>query len=225
MQCVFLAAGLGTRLRPITDEIPKPMVRVAGKPILEWNLERLPTVVDEVIFIVGYKQEKIREYFGEVWRDKKISYVEQKEYLGTGHAVAICKEVLREPFLVMNGDDLYAAADMAAAATNCPSITAMHLDDTGKFSPIVTNDLGNFSGITELTNVKDARINIGLYCLDRRYFDVPLAPIRGGKEFGLPHTIATMAQTIPVKALEATFWMPVGTPEELAAANERLSAQ
>ena len=62
MQAVILAAGLGTRLRPLTDNKPKPMVEVKGKPIIAHNIERLPETISEIIVVLGYMGEKISDY-------------------------------------------------------------------------------------------------------------------------------------------------------------------
>ena len=72
MQAVILAAGVGKRLKPLTDDLPKPMVRVNGRPILEYTLSILPKEIDEVILIVGYLKEKIIEYFGDSFKGVPI---------------------------------------------------------------------------------------------------------------------------------------------------------
>ena len=85
-----MVAGLGTRLRPLTHNVPKSMIRVAGRPILEWSIDRLPPEIEEVILVVGYRQEQIRQHFGNQWHGRRIRYAEQTEPKGTGHAVHVC---------------------------------------------------------------------------------------------------------------------------------------
>ena len=82
MQAVILAAGNGTRLRPITNHVPKPMIKIGNKTLLEYNIDNLPSEVDEIIFVIGYLGEQIKDYFGSEFKGKKIKYVEQKELLG-----------------------------------------------------------------------------------------------------------------------------------------------
>jgi len=107
MDAVVLAAGEGTRLRPLTSTRPKPMLSVAGKPILEWNLEALDAAgVGKAVIVVGYHREKIVDHFGKKFGGVSVDYVEQKEQLGTGHAVACAKGRVSGSFIVMNGDVL-----------------------------------------------------------------------------------------------------------------------
>lgn len=87
MKAIILAAGKGTRLRPITDTVPKVMVQVAWKPLLEYNMEHLAPYVDEFIIVVKYKQEVIRDYFGASFHDIPITYHEQVDESGTGAAL------------------------------------------------------------------------------------------------------------------------------------------
>ncbi len=108
MKAVILAAGKGKRLMPITSSRPKPMIPLAGKPLLEHTILGLKDAgVDEILLIVGYKEEVFKNYFGD-GRDKycvNIEYVTQEEQLGTGHAVSYAKDFVKnEPFMMMYGD-------------------------------------------------------------------------------------------------------------------------
>ncbi|MFH1916638.1 MAG: nucleotidyltransferase family protein [Nanoarchaeota archaeon] len=105
---VILAGGMGTRLKPITTEIPKPLVPVQGKPILEHNIEllRLHDIKD-IIISIGYKGEMIREYFGDGRKfGVNIFYVEEKEPLGTAGPLRLAEALLQSSFVLMNGDEL-----------------------------------------------------------------------------------------------------------------------
>lgn len=211
-----MAAGLGTRLRPLTLETPKPMLDLAGRPILERTIEILPPDVDDVILIVGYLKEKIMAHFGGEWRGRRIRYVEQRELKGTGDAVHRAAELLTGKFLVVNGDDLYDAADLAALAGNELAMLALRTDVARISGAIRMDERGGLAEIIEGASLSPGElINTGAYALDRRFFEYPLVPIKDGAEFGLPQTIARMAKDHPVRIVEAKFWMPVGTPEEL----------
>ena len=109
MKAVILAAGEGKRLRPITSTRPKPMIPIAGKPLLEHTIIALKGVgIEQILLIVGYKEELIKAYFGN-GQEKfniNIDYIIQDEYLGTAHATSYAKEFINdeEPFLMMYGD-------------------------------------------------------------------------------------------------------------------------
>ena len=79
MQCVILAAGKGTRLRPLTEKCPKPLVEVGGKTLLDHIVGALPSAVDELIIVTGYKGEMIREYCGKEFYGRKVTYIHQEE--------------------------------------------------------------------------------------------------------------------------------------------------
>lgn len=108
MKAFLLAAGKGTRLKPLTDKIPKVMIQIKGKPILEYHIEQLAEAGIKDIFInLHYLPEKIKNYFkdGEKW-DVNIKYSYEPKILGTAGAVKkIAKELRSDPFLVVYGDN------------------------------------------------------------------------------------------------------------------------
>lgn len=105
---VVLAGGKGTRMRPFTYEMPKPMIPVQGKPLLQHIVELLRKYdVRDIIFSIGYMGDKIREYFGNGSRfGVNISYVEEKEEMGTAGALSLMEKKLNGTFLMFNGDIL-----------------------------------------------------------------------------------------------------------------------
>jgi len=105
-KAMILAAGKGTRLREITKgEIPKPMVRVNNKPVLEYTLDRLVDFgVEEIIINLHYKGSKIEHYFGSDWKGTPIEYSWEEELKGTAGAVKNVEDRLNETFLVVYGD-------------------------------------------------------------------------------------------------------------------------
>lgn len=106
MQTVILAGGRGTRLSPITDNMPKPMVPVKGKPFLEYLLLMLKkNSLQKIILCVGYLGDKIEAYFGDGGRlGMEIKYSYEKELLGTGGALKLAAGLIEEKFLVLYGD-------------------------------------------------------------------------------------------------------------------------
>ncbi len=226
MQAVIMAAGLGTRLRPHTLTTPKPMLEVAGRPILEWTLATLPASVDEVILVVNYLKKNIIEHFGNEWCGRRIVYAEQQDLKGTGHAIHACRGLLHGKFIVMNGDDLYAARDVEAVAAHDLAVLAHETQTPGRYGAFKTDTEGKVVDIIEGGEVQPGGlVNAGLYALDERFFDYPLVPIRDGAEFGLPQTLVTVTKDHPVTVVRASFWMPIGYPEDLAKATAILEAR
>lgn len=219
-QAVIMAAGLGTRLRPLTDDTPKPMIRVGGRPILEWSLEALPAGVEEIMLVVNYLKERIESHFGEEWGGRRIRYVLQKELKGTGHSVHIAAPFLDDRFMVLNGDDLYLPADLKRLAANRLAILGKRVTDTGRFGFLNVGADGYLAGVTEDGKGSGDIINIGAYMLDRDFLRYDLVPIKGGQEFGLPQTVAVMARDRRVAVTVADAWMPIGFPEDVAAAED-----
>ena len=106
MKAVILAAGEGKRLRPFTETMPKVMLPVANKPILEHVFDAIKkTIVDEIIVVVGYKKEVIMDYFKD-YKGIKISYKIQDKQLGTAHALLQAKDDIKESFIVLAGDNI-----------------------------------------------------------------------------------------------------------------------
>jgi UDP-N-acetylglucosamine diphosphorylase / glucose-1-phosphate thymidylyltransferase / UDP-N-acetylgalactosamine diphosphorylase / glucosamine-1-phosphate N-acetyltransferase / galactosamine-1-phosphate N-acetyltransferase len=106
MKAVILAAGEGKRLRPFTETMPKVMLPIANKPILEHVLDALKnTGVAEVVLVVGYKKEVIMDYLKD-YKGTKITYITQDKQLGTAHALLQAKDSINEKFIVLAGDNI-----------------------------------------------------------------------------------------------------------------------
>jgi len=106
MKAVILAAGEGKRLRPFTETIPKVMLPVANKPVLEYVVDAVKkSGITEIILVVGYKKEVIMEYFKD-FKKTKITYVVQDKQLGTAHALLQAKNQIKDSFIVLAGDNI-----------------------------------------------------------------------------------------------------------------------
>lgn len=118
MKAIILAAGKGTRMLPLTQDIPKVLVKVNGRPFLYYVLKTLQKAgFDEIALIVGYKQEKVKQFLSEY--KFTATLIEQKEQLGTGHAIALAKEFAgKDNFLVYYGDSLFSSKDLKSFFIN-----------------------------------------------------------------------------------------------------------
>jgi len=232
MQAVIMAAGLGKRLRPLTLTMPKPLLPVGGRPILDWTLERLPREVDEVVVVVNYLAEQIQAHVGEQSHGRPVTYVRHEVLDGTAGAVRACREVVRGRFMVVSGDDLYGADDLAELAEHKLAVlVSAEQKNAERLGLCTVNADGSLKGIAEKGSPEHAElvarneclVNCGAYVLDERFFGVEPVKIPSG-EFGLPQTLAALAATgVAVDVVRATSWTPIGTPEELLEADKSAS--
>lgn len=211
-------------MRPLTNTTPKPMLCVAGKPILHHIWESLPDSVDRVILVVGYLRDHIRSYFGSEFLGKKITYIEQKEKRGTAHALNLCRSHLKpdEKFLLMYADDLHDKQSIEKCSQSEQGLLVYNVKHPKRFGIVTTNSLGHITDIEEKPEKpKSAMAAVGVYILDNRIFKY--APDRDQNgEYFLTTMIQKMIKDHPVAAHETAFWHPIGYPEDLKAAEKIL---
>jgi len=106
VKAVLLVGGLGTRLRPLTYRIPKPLIPVMGKPLIMHVIDSMPAEIDEIIIPVSYKKEMMEEYLVKNRPKRRITLVDEPEPMGTGGAVKNVEKHIDGPFLVINGDSI-----------------------------------------------------------------------------------------------------------------------
>lgn len=224
IQAVILAAGKGRRMLPLTEDLPRPLQRVAGKTLLEWKLEALPGFIDEVILVVGYREERIREYIGSRWKGKRVHYAVQQTLDGTMGALRAAREMIEGRFLVLMGDDLYGSEDITKMVTYEWAIGVMPIMRQKISGEIIPRSDGSFHRVIEEPHyVEQGFMNTGMYMLQSDVLHS--SPVRVGttNEFGLPHTLAAFAQinNIPVALVSVAKWFQVTTPEDLHRAEEK----
>lgn len=219
MKLVILAAGRGTRMKNLTDNLPKPMLSYQGKNLLEHKLETMPDTVTEIIFVIGYLGEKIKDYFGESYKKIPIRYVEQKEIKGSAHALWQCRDFLDESFMVLMGDDLYSKEDLQAM-TQIPSGSWSLLtypDNPGvKAGKIVKDANGNLKEIYEDFEGTSPYnlIYTGACLLTPDIFSKEMTQLSNG-EYGLPQTITKFVHEKEIIVFETKHWIRITGPEDL----------
>ncbi|HWB34149.1 MAG TPA: sugar phosphate nucleotidyltransferase [Candidatus Paceibacterota bacterium] len=223
MQAVILAAGEGTRMRPLTLTTPKPLITVAGMPILEHVVRALPDEVDEIIVVVKYLQEQIRAYCGDNFCGKRVVYVEQGEKKGTAAALEYARPRLGERFMITFADDLLAKKDLEELLTHEYSWLVAHSDTPERFGVVSLNQDGTLRTIIEKPEHPETNlISTGVGVVTQKIFEY--APSNHGEETGIPGMITALAKTTPVHVVKASFWQPVGYPEHIAEAERALEA-
>ncbi len=223
MQCVILAAGKGTRLRPLTEDKPKQLVEVLGKPLIDYIAEALPSAVDEIIMVIGYKAEMIEAYCDDTFHGRKVTYIRQENPTGTAHALWLCKDLLKGRFLFMFGDDIHGASDIARAASYSRALLIAQVDMPEKFGIVVRNPDGTLSEMIEKPEHAPSNYaSTGAMVLDDNIFEFePLTPIKG--EFYLTEVIERYAKKYPVALVEQQTWIPIGYPEDIIKAENILA--
>lgn len=215
MQAVILCAGLGTRLRPLTLTTPKALIPIGNKTLIEHTLEALPENVTELFLVINYLGDQIKTHLGDSYRNIPIHYVKQDPLNGTGGAMILLQNQLRDSFLVLNGDDLYSKESLEQLVLHKTAIllspTQTHLMNGGQL-----NERDEFFGLSESSNQASYRV-CGAYVLDQSYFDIEPVKIQGSEheEYGLPQTLAVHAAVNPIPVVLTHEWFPVGTQEEL----------
>lgn len=222
MQAVILAAGRGKRMGDLTLHAPKPMLKIKGRPILDYKIRALPREIKEVVFVIGYFGDEIKKYFGNEFDGRKITYVTQEVLNGTGGAVHVAKNILEDKFLVIMGDDLYHKDDLKRMIGNDLSLLAREVDDPSRFGVLKINEKGNLVEVIEKPKgFGRSLIATAAYILNKKFFDYELVPIGNG-EYGLPQTLASMAKDYEIKVERATDWLPITSPEDLIMAEQVL---
>lgn len=223
MQCVILAAGKGTRLRPLTENTPKPLIKVHGKSLLDHIVEALPSSIDELIIVTGYLEEQIHAHCGEVFHGKKVTYVHQAEPKGTGHALWLCKDLLRGRFLFMFADDLHGRQDIARATSYTRSMLTLTTDPPERFGIVVRHPDGTLAEIIEKPDHAPSNLaSTGVMVLDEHIFEFELKKETNG-EFYLTDVIAAYAAKYPIAVVEQSLWVPIGYPEDIQKAEKILN--
>ncbi|WP_435099762.1 bifunctional sugar-1-phosphate nucleotidylyltransferase/acetyltransferase [Halorubrum sp. N11] len=230
MYAVVLAAGRGTRMRPLTDRRPKPLLPVGDRSLLEQVFDTAVDVVDEFVVVTGYRGEAIRERIGDSYGDHPVHYVEQTEALGTAHAVAQAEPVVDDDFLVLNGDVVVdASLPRALADADGTAIAATEVPDPRAYGVLSTADDGSLAGIVEKPDDPPTTLaNVGCYAFEPAVFEyIDRTPESERGEYEITTTIELLlddGHRIGVAPYEGT-WLDVGRPWELLDANELALAE
>ncbi|QLH74702.1 MAG: NTP transferase domain-containing protein [Methanomassiliicoccales archaeon] len=231
MKALVLAAGEGTRLRPLTTNTPKPLLNVAGRPYLAHLFKALKASgVDDIVLLVGWKGGRIKEHFGNGEREGlKISYLEQKERLGTANAIGTAEGHIDEDFICINGDVLIFEKDIKAALdlyhrTGNAVVGAVEVPDPSRFGVIREKD-GRFEGIVERPKEPVGKlVNAGMMVFKKDIFSYIARTKRSRRgEYEITDTLNDYSKHNDLAVLRLQDeWLDVGMPWDLLKANEVL---
>jgi len=170
---VILAGGYGKRLRPLTENKPKPLIKVAGKPILEWQIEWLKSYgIDSFYILAGYKREKIVEWMFDNGKrlGVYISILSEEEPLGTGGAIRMARLFLNdEEFIVVNGD-IITNLDLTKLVNNDVVTSIALVPLRSSYGIVQVNNEGKITSFVEKPILKEYWINAGVYKMKPEIF-------------------------------------------------------
>jgi len=225
MQCVILAAGKGTRLRPLTENCPKPLVEVGGKTLLDHIVGALPSSVDELIIVTGYLGHMIEEHCGKEFHGRKVTYIKQEEQNGTAPALWLCKDLIKGRFLFLFADDIHGADDLARATSFSRAMLVASVPNPEKFGIVVRKPDGTVDLMIEKPdNAPSNCASTGAMVLDQNIFDFePQKEVKG--EFYLTEVIERYAKEYPIAVVEENTWIPIANIADVEKANKILASK
>jgi UDP-N-acetylglucosamine diphosphorylase/glucosamine-1-phosphate N-acetyltransferase len=218
-QAVILAAGEGQRLRPFTTSKPKVMIPIANKPILRYVIEAVAqNGIRKIVIVVGYKKEQVIDYFGSGDQfDVEIDYVEQKQQLGTAHALKLARGKIQGKFLALSGDNIIEPATISKLTQEKPNaILVKEQENISKYGVVEAED-GIVTNIVE--KPKEALshlVNTGIYAFTDGILDLI------GQETDMPSVIRDIiASGHKIKICEAAgAWLDVVYPWDILKLND-----
>ena len=235
MKAIILSAGEGSRMRPLTLTKPKTMLPVAGKPIIQYNIESLrDNGIKDILLIVRYKEEMVRAYFGDGSDfGVKITYATQEDFLGTANAISYGEDFIEDSLIVLNGDiilDNEIIYEIIKKYNYMKPDTLMVLtevEDPSAFG-VVEIEEGNIKNIVEKPKKEEAPsnlVNTGIYIFNKDIFEkIKKTELSERGEYEITDSvslqIADNKKVIGHKTNKD--WIDVGRPWELIEVNEEL---
>ena len=225
MKAVILAGGFGKRLRPLTDQRPKPMIEVLNKPIIEWQIKWFKKYgIKEIIICVGYLKEHIINYIGSGTRfGVRVGYAVEDEPLGTGGALKNSQSLLgasmEDGFFLINGDIL---TNLDPNELRNGAYAALALVPLrSPFGIVEIDKNSDVLGFVEKPQIKDRWINAGVYYLKREIFEY--LPENGNIEVT---ALPVMAKQRKLKAVkyENSFWRSIDSHKDIEEAEKEIKA-
>lgn len=235
LKAIILSAGEGSRMRPLTLTKPKTMLPVAGKPIIQYNIESLrDNGITDILLIVRYKEEMVRNYFGDGSDfGVNIFYKTQKDFLGTANAISYGEDFIDDSIIVLNGDiilDDEIIHEIIKKYNYLTSDTLMLLtevEDPSAFG-VVEIENGNIKSIVEKPKREEAPsnlVNAGIYIFNKDIFDkIRKTEISERGEYEITDSVSLQIKDNKTVIGHKTSkdWIDVGRPWELIEVNEDL---
>lgn len=216
MKALVLAAGDGKRLRPLTNDRPKPMILLNGKPLLEYILAELPDEITELVIIVGYCGDTIKEHFGASWAGRPITYIEQKERQGTARAVLLAKDLLdKEKFFLLNADDIGDKASFEKGMDKDFCLFVAEHEHPERFGVVTLDENGMLKTFVEKPEQPVSNlVSTGSMVLSPDIFTVEPQRHPNG-EYYIVDMLAAFIGKTPINVIRQASWITVTFPEDV----------
>jgi UDP-N-acetylglucosamine diphosphorylase/glucosamine-1-phosphate N-acetyltransferase len=229
MKCVILAAGEGKRMRPLTSHIPKVMIPVANRPMLHHLIEAVrDSDLREIFLVVGYGEERVRRYFGDGTElGVSLRYVTQRRQRGTADALRSVEGLIRDHFLLLNGDMLIKKADLTGLiASGPPSVAIYHSNHPEEYGTVAIENNRVISLHEKIPQPSSDTINAGAYVLDSDIFGIlKTIPLSERGEYELTDALRYYIDKDELRAYPLQYWCDIGYPWDLLDANATLLAE
>jgi len=231
MKVIIPLAGKGTRLRPHTYLTPKPMMKVAGKPVMSYVLDELKKLgnVEEIVYITGHLKEKVEEY-ARAEIDVPSVFIEQKVQDGTAGAIALARDYVDQPVLIIFVDTIFDADLTKVKSVDADGIIwVKEVEDYQRFGVVVTDKDGNMTKIVEKPKTPiSRRANIGLYYMRNwkllfEGIDHTLKQPKNQGEYFLTDAFQYMIDKgAKIKVIDVQGWYDAGKIETMIETNEAM---
>lgn len=235
LKAIILSAGEGSRMRPLTLTKPKTMLPVAGKPIIQYNIESLrDNGITDILLIVRYKEEMVRNYFGDGSDfGVNIFYKTQKDFLGTANAISYGEDFIDDSIIVLNGDIILNDEIIHEIIKKYNYLTPdtlmllTEVEDPSAFG-VVEIENGNIKSIVEKPKREEAPsnlVNAGIYIFNKDIFDkIRKTEISERGEYEITDSVSLQIKDNKTVIGHKTSkdWIDVGRPWELIEVNEDL---
>jgi len=214
MQAIILAAGKGTRFEPLSLTRPKPLFSIFGESILEHNLKQLKGLIKEAIIIVNYKRELIEKLIGNEFEGIKITYIFQEDLNGTGGGIKLAEPLIKDKFLLLNGDDFYFKEDIEQVLKRFPCVLVEENKNPSNFGVIVEEEGFIRSIIEKPENPLSNLVNTGLYFLPKSILNKEVQKSERG-EYEFTDFIKSFIKNNRLYSVKAKNWFPASYPWDI----------
>lgn len=202
------------------------MLKIHGRPLLEHIIGVLPSSVDELILVVGYLREQIKDYFGDKFGRFKIKYIIQEEKLGTYQALKLCEHLISrgERFLLMYADDLHGPEALKKCAkSEYPCLVVDENKTPGKFGVVeLANDARIISIEEKPEHPKTNLVLTGAQLLTKEVLNFPARRHTNGEYYLTDSIMQMISAGRKIYAIKTDFWLPIGYPEDIKKAEKVL---